>query len=318
MSKAAPGVRASSAGIGTAPVWSVGRRRRRALRLTMDDGARLLYPGTMPRTTAGRPARRRRRPPNPFSHPPPHPFETAARRLASAGVRCPEFCSVPSRRVSADMPCRDVVAAASKRCGNRSRAAGALWPCCDWLAPCPRPVRVIGEGGFVDAGRPFARTSCEGSHARTARCRALEIAGATCEPLPPRIGSPKTLHSRPAIGPARSDTDHGELGPDQSCLDRAARPVLIDIRGRCTSTPRSSTSVRMRSRALRKAEQAALTRTGSLLPACLHLDRARGPLRIAITSHRARGFRDLAERTCNVPCSTRASAARPPPPHGRW
>jgi len=184
-----------------------GGSKKGAYRLTMDDGGTvLLYAWNDAEDYCRRPARRRRRSGRPSSHPSGlTPFETAARRLASAGVRVLRSCSRTGPGLyPADIAVVETLSAAARNAvGNRSRGGGRPLPCCGLAGRhVRRPVRVIREVAFVDAGGR-SRGRRASSHARRALASSRRSPGATCEPLPPRIGSPKRCtrwpsRSRPA------------------------------------------------------------------------------------------------------------------------
>ena len=213
-----------------------------AYRLTMEDGGTALiyawnnsedyWQGVLPAGT-GDPA-------DPFSHASGLAlFEAAARRLASAGARCPEILFTDRSRalypadvaVVEDVPGGSLEALLEQDPVAAERPLSVL---ADWLAA----MAVIrspsfGKVAFVDAGGRSAGTSCERVMLDRALAQLQEIAGGDRRATGAQGGLEEALHS--LAGPIEPRVTwalvHGELGPDHVLLDRRGEPVLIDLEG---------------------------------------------------------------------------------------
>lgn len=153
-----------------------GGSKKGAYRLTMDDGGMVLlyawndsedyWQGALSEGADD--------PADSFSHPSGlTPFETAARRLASAGVRCPEILFADRSRAlyPADIAVVEEVVGASLETLLETDpvAAGcplavlADWRCLPtgWPPWLPSGPRHFGKVAFVDAGGRSRGTSCE-------------------------------------------------------------------------------------------------------------------------------------------------------------
>jgi hypothetical protein len=287
-----------------------GGSKNGAYRLTMDDcGTVLLYAwddsedywqGVLPEGADD--------PADPFSHPSGlTPFETAARRLTSAGVRCPEILFADRSRAlyPADIAVvEDVVGGSLEALLERDPVAAGrpLAVLADWLAAMAA-VRSpsFGKVAFVDAGGRSRGTSCEAVMLDRALTELSEIAGRDRRAAVAQGRLTETLHSlsEPIEARSASPLVHGELGPDHVLLDRCGEPVLIDIEGAMYFDVEVE-HVWMR---MRFGEHYAKLSGGGLdehrlrlYQLCMHLDLVAGPLRIADTSHPEREwFRSLAE-----------------------
>ena len=288
-----------------------GGSKKGAYRLTMDDdGTALLYAwndsedywqGVLPEGADD--------PADPFSHPSGlTPFEIAARRLTSAGVRCPEILFADRSRAlyPADIAVVEDVAGGSLEAlleTDPSAAERPLAVLADWVAAMGA-VRSpsFGKVAFVDAGGRSRGISCEAVMLGRALAELSEIAGRDRRAATAQDRLTGTLRSLAEPIESRSALSlvHGELGPDHVLLDRRGDPVLIDIEGAMYFDAEVE-HVWMR---MRFGEHYAKLSRGGLdedrlrfYQLCLHLDLVAGPLRIADTSHPEREwFRDLAER----------------------
>ncbi|MGH3265031.1 MAG: phosphotransferase family protein [Trebonia sp.] len=288
-----------------------GGSKKGAYRLTVDDGGTVLlyawsdsedyWQGVLPEGADD--------PADPFSHPSGlTPFETAARRLASAGVRCPEilFADRSGALYPADIALVEDVAGGSLEALLETDPVAAGRPLAvlaDWLAAMAAVRSAsFGKVAFVDAGGRPRGTSCEAVMLDRALGELTEIAARDQRAAAAQDRLTETLHSLAEPIEVRPEVAliHGELGPDHVLLDRRGDPVLIDIEGAMYFDAEVE-HVWMR---MRFGEHyAKLNRSGldedrlRFYQLCLHLDLVAGPLRIAETSHPERGwFRDLAER----------------------
>jgi hypothetical protein len=287
-----------------------GGSKKGAYRLTMDDGGTALvyawndsedyWQGVLPED-AGDPA-------DPFSHASGLAlFEAAARRLGSAGVRCPELLLADRSRslYPADIAVVEDVACGSLEALLENDPVAAQRPLsvlADWLAAMaavrsPSPGKVA----FIDAGGRSPVTSCEKIMLDRTLVHLAEIAGRDRRAADAKDCLEQALHS--LAGPIQPRTAaaliHGELGPDHVLLDRRGEPVLIDIEG-AKYFDVEAEHVWMR---MRFGEHYAKLSRGGLdedrlrfYQLCMHLGLVAGPLRIAGTSHPEREwFRGLAE-----------------------
>jgi hypothetical protein len=287
-----------------------GGSKKGAYRLTMDDGGTALvyawndsedyWQGVLPQD-AGDPA-------DPFSHASGLAlFEAAARRLGSAGVRCPELLLADRSRslYPADIAVVEDVAGGSLEAVLENDPVAAQRPLsvlAGWLTAMaavrsPSPGKVA----FIDAGGRSPVTSCEKIMLDRTLAQLAEIAGRDRRAADAEDRLAQALHS--LAGPIQPRTAaaliHGELGPDHVLLDRRGEPVLIDIEG-AKYFDVESEHVWMR---MRFGEHYATLRPGGLdedrlrfYQLCMHLGLVAGPLRIAGTSHPEREwFRSLAE-----------------------
>jgi hypothetical protein len=287
-----------------------GGSKKGAYRLTMDDGGTVLlyawsdsedyWQGVLPEGAED--------PADPFSHPSGlAPFEAAARRLTSAGIRCPEILFSDRSRAlyPADIAVVEDVAGGSLEALLERDPVAAERPLgvlADWLTAMGG-VRSpsFGKVAFVDAGGRSRGTSCAAVMLGRALAELSEIAGRDRRAAVAQDRLTETLHS--LAGPIESRSAlpliHGELGPDHVLLDRCGEPVLIDIEGAMYFDAEVE-HVWMR---MRFGEHyAKLSREGldedrlRFYQLCMHLDLVAGPLRIADTSHPKREwFRGLAE-----------------------
>lgn len=288
-----------------------GGSKKGAYRLTMDDGGTALgyawsdsedyWQGVLPEGADD--------PADPFSHASGLAlFEAAARRLAAAGVRCPEILFTDRSRTlyPADVAVVEDVAGGSLEVLMKKDPAAAERPLsvlADWLAAMAA-VRSpsFGKVAFADAGGRSPGASCEAVMLSRALAELAEIAGRDQRAADAQGRLVEMLRS--LAEPIRPRADwalvHGELGPDHVLLDRAGEPVLIDIEGaRYFDVETEHVWARMRF-----GGHYAKLRLGGLdedrlrfYQLCMHLDLATGPLRIAGTSHPGREwFRGLAER----------------------
>jgi Phosphotransferase enzyme family len=288
-----------------------GGSKKGVYRLTMDDGGTVLvyawndsedyWHGVLPEGADD--------PADPFSHPSGlTPFETAARRLTYAGVRCPQILFADRSRAlyPADIAVVEDVAGGSLEAlleRDPMAAERSLAVLADWLAAMGA-VRSpsFGKVAFVDAGGRSRGASCEAVMLDRALTELTEIAGRDRRAAAAQGRLTETLHSLAETIGARSALPliHGELGPDHILLDRHGEPVLIDIEGAMYFDVEVE-RVWMR---MRFGEHYAKLRRGGLdenrlrlYQLCMHLDLVAGPLRIADTSHPEREwFRSLAER----------------------
>jgi Phosphotransferase enzyme family len=287
-----------------------GGSKKGAYRLTMDDGGTALvyvwddsedyWQGVL-LEDADDPA-------DPFSHASGLAlFESAARRLGSAGVRCPELLLADRSRslYPADIAVVEDVAGGSLEALLENDPVAAERPLsvlADWLAAMaavrsPSPGKVA----FIDAGGRSPVTSCEKIMLDRTLAQLAEIAGRDQRAADAKDRLEQALHS--LAGPIQPRTAatliHGELGPDHVLLDRRGEPVLIDIEG-AKYFDVEAEHVWMR---MRFAEHYAKLSRGGLdedrlrfYQLCMHLSLIAGPLRIAGTSHPEREwFRSLAE-----------------------
>jgi hypothetical protein len=284
--------------------------KKGAYRLTMDDGTTSLvyvwdgsedyWQGVLPEGADD--------PADPFSHASGLAlFEAAARRLASAGVRCPELLLADQSRTlyPADIAIVEDVAGGSLEAllENDPTAAGRpLSVVAGWLAAMsavrsPSPGKVA----FIDAGGRPPVTACEKIMLDRALAQLTEIAGRDRRAAGARGGLEQVLHALadPIEPRAAAALVHGELGPDHVLVDHRGEPVLIDIEGAMYFDVEVE-HVWMR---MRFGEHYAKLRRSGLdedrlrfYQLCMHLDLVAGPLRIADTSHPERDwFRSLAE-----------------------
>jgi len=286
-----------------------GGSKKGAYRLTMDDGGTVLayvwdeaedyWQGVLP-AGAGDQA-------DPFSHASGLAlFEAAARRLAAAGVRCPEILLADRSRslYPADIAVVEYVAGGrleSLLATDPVAAEHPLAVVADWLAAMA-DVRSASPGkvAFVDAGGRPAVTSCERIMLDRALAQLAEIAVRDPRAARARGRLERALHSLAGPVEPRAATAlvHGELGPDHVLLGRGGEPVLIDIEGAMYF----DVEVEHTWMAMRFGEHYAKLRRGGLdedrlrfYQLCMHLDLVAGPLRIAETSHPEREwFRGVA------------------------
>lgn len=287
-----------------------GGSKKGAYRLTMDDGGTALvyawddsedyWQGVLPEGADNAA--------DPFSHASGLAlFEAAARRLASAGVRCPQILFTDRSRTlyPADIAVVEDVPGGSLEAlleNNPVAAERPLSVLADWLAAMAA-IRSpsLGKVAFVDAGGRSPRRSCERIMLDRALAQLSEIAGRDRRAAGAQGHLEETLHSlaEPIKPRAASALVHGELGPDHVLLDRRGEPVLIDIEGaKYFDVETEHVFMRMRF----GGHYAKLTRGGldedrlRLYQLCMHLDLVAGPLRIADTSHPEREwFRGVAE-----------------------
>jgi hypothetical protein len=287
-----------------------GGSKKGAYRLTMDDGGTALiyawndsedyWQGVLPEGADD--------PADPFSHASGLAlFEAAARRLASAGARCPEILFTDRSRalypadvaVVEDVPGGSLEALIEKDPVAAERPLSVL---ADWLAAMAA-VRSpsFGKVAFVDAGGRSPGTSCERVMLDQALAQLQEIAGRDRRAASAQGRLEEALHSlaEPIEPRVTWALVHGELGPDHVLLDRRGEPVLIDIEGaKYFDVETEHVWTRMRF----GGHYARLSRGGldedrlRLYQLCMHLDLVAGPLRIADTSHPEREwFRSVAE-----------------------
>jgi hypothetical protein len=234
-------------------------------------------------------------------------FEAAARRLASAGVRCPGLLLADRSRVlyPADIAVVEDVAGGSLEALLEKDPVAAERPLsviAGWLTAMAA-VRSpsVGKVAFVDAGGRSPVTSCERIMLDRALAQLTEIAGHDRRAAEAQDRLEQALHALavPVGQREAAALVHGELGPDHVLLDRRGEPVLIDIEGAMYFDVEVE-HVWMR---MRFGEHyARLSRSGldedrlRFYQLCMHLDLVAGPLRIAGTSHPEREwFRSLAE-----------------------
>jgi len=287
-----------------------GGSKKGAYRLAMDDGgAALVYAwddsedywqGVIPESTDD--------PADPFSHASGLDlFEASARRLMSAGVRCPELLFTDRSRslYPAEIAVVEDVDNGSLEALLESDPLAAERPLlvlADWLAAMAA-IRSpsFGRVAFVDAGGRSAATSCEAVVLDHALIQLQEISEHDPRAASARDRLEEALHllAEPIEPRPTSALVHGELGPDHVLLDRHGEPVLIDIEG-AKYFDVETEHVWMR---MRFGGHYAKLSTGGLDEArlrfyqlCMHLDLVAGPLRIAGTSHPERDwFRSVAE-----------------------
>jgi len=285
--------------------------KKGAYRLTMDHGGTALvyvwddsedyWQGVLPEGADD--------PADPFSHASGLTlFEAAARRLASAGARCPELLLADRSRTlyPADIAVVEDVAGGSLGALLESDPAAAersLDVLAGWLAAMaavrsPWPGKVA----FIDAGGSPPVTSCETLMLGRALAQLTEIAGRDRRAAAAQDRLEDALRSlaEPVEPRTAATLIHGELGPDHVLLDRHGDPVLIDIEG-AKYFDAEAEHVWMR---MRFGGHYPKLRPGGLdedrlrfYQLCMHLDLVAGPLRIADTSHPERDwFRSLAEQ----------------------
>src|ERR1700761_5777492 len=219
-----------------------GGSKKGAYRLTMDDGGTALiyawndsedyWQGVLPEGTDD--------PADPFSHASGLAlFEAAARRLASAGARCPEILFTDRSRalypadvaVVEDVPGGSLEALLEKDPAAAERPLSVL---ADWLAAMAA-IRSpsFGKVAFVDAGGRSPGTSCERVMLDRALAQLQEIAGRDRRAADAQGRLEESLHPLAGrISPrAASALAPGELGPAHVLLARRGEPVLIDIEG---------------------------------------------------------------------------------------
>ena len=276
-----------------------GGSKKGVYRLTMDDGGTTLvyawddsedyWQGVLPEGADD--------PADPFSHASGLAlFEAAARRLTSAGVRCPELLFTDRSRAlySADIAVVEDVAGGTLEARLEEDPAAAERPLsvlANWLAAMAT-IRSpsFGKVAFVDAGGRSPGTSCERIKLDRALAQLSEIAGRDRRAAGAQGRLEEALRSlaEPIDPRAASALVHGELGPDHVLLDRCGEPVLIDIEGAMYFDVETE-HVWMRMRF--GGHYAKLSRSGldenrlRLYQLCMHLDLVAGPLRIAGTSH---------------------------------
>ena len=287
-----------------------GGSKKGAYRLTLDDGGTALmyawddsedyWRAVLPETADD--------PADPFSHASGLAmFEAAARRLASAGVRCPELLFTDRSRslYPAEIAVVEDVTGGSLEALLERDPAAARRPMsvlADWLAAMAA-IRSpsIGKVAFVDAGGRSAGTSCEMLTLDRALTQLQEIAAHDLRAANAHGRIEKTLHSltEPIEPRTTAALVHGELGPDHVLLDRRGEPVLIDIEGaRYFDVETEHVWMRMRfGEHYAKLSQDSLDDDRlRFYQLCMHLDLVAGPLLIAGTSHPEREwFRDTAE-----------------------
>jgi hypothetical protein len=234
-------------------------------------------------------------------------FEAAARRLTSAGVRCPEVLFTDRSRAlyPADIAVVEDVADGSLEALLEKDPVAAERPLsvlADWLAAMAA-IRSpwFGKVAFVDAGGRSAGTSCEKVMLDHALAQLQEIAGRDRRAASAQGRLEEALHSlaEPIEPRTTSALVHGELGPDHVLLDRRGEPVLIDIEGaKYFDVETEHVWMRMRFGGhYAKLSQGGLDEDRlRLYQLCMHLGLVAGPLRIAGTSHPEREwFRSVAE-----------------------
>jgi hypothetical protein len=287
-----------------------GGSKKGAYRLTMDDGGTTLvyawadsedyWRGVLPEGADD--------PADPFSHASGLAlFEAAARRLASAGVRCPEILFTDRSRAlyPADIAVVEDVAGGTLEALLEKDPVAAERPLsvlADWLAAMAAVRSLsLGKVAFVDAGGRSPGTSCEKAMLDRALADLSEIAGRDRRAAGAQGRLEETLHSlaEPIEPRAAWALVHGELGPDHVLLDRHGEPVLIDIEGaKYFDVETEHVWTRMRfGEHYAKLSQGGLDEDRlRFYQLCMHLDLVAGPLRIADTSHPEREwFRWLAE-----------------------
>jgi hypothetical protein len=288
-----------------------GGSKKGAYRLTMGDGGTALvyawddsedyWQGVLPEG-AGDPA-------DPFSHASGLAlFEAAARRLASAGVRCPEILFTDRSRAlyPADIAVvEDVTGSSLETLLDKDPIAAQrpLSVVADWLTAMST-VRSpsLGKVAFVDAGGRSVWASCEKAMLNRALAELSEVAERDRRIADAQARLKEMLHSlaEPIEPRAAWTLVHGELGPDHVLLDHRGEPVLIDIEGaKYFDIETEHVWTRMRF-----GEHYPKLNRGGLdedrlrfYQLCMHVSLVAGPLRIAGTSHpEHKWFRRLAER----------------------
>ena len=276
-----------------------GGSKKGAYRLTMDDGGTALvyawndsedyWQGVLPEAVDD--------PADPFSHSSGLPLlEAAARRLASAGVRCPGILLTDRSRTlyPADIAVvEDVTGGSLETLLDKDPAAAErpLSVLAGWLAAMAA-VRSpsLGKVAFIDAGGRSAWTSCERAVLDRALAELSEIAGRDQRAAGAQGRLEEMLHSlaKPIVPREAWALVHGELGPDHVLLDHRGEPVLIDIEG----TKYFDVETEHVWARLRFGEHYPKLSQGSLdedrlrfYQLCMHLNLVAGPLRIADTSH---------------------------------
>lgn len=239
-------------------------------------------------------------------------FEAAARRLSSAGVRCPEILLADRSGAlyPADVAVVEDAAGGSLEALLETDPAAAERPLsvvAGWIAAMaavrsPSPGKVA----FVDAGGRCPVTSCEKLMLGRALGQLTEIAGRDRRAAAAQGRLERALRSlaEPIAPRPAAALVHGELGPDHVLLDRRGEPVLIDIEGAMYFDVEAE-HVFLR---LRFGEHYARLNPGGLdedrlrfYQLCMHLDLVAGPLRIAGTMHPERAwFLSLAERNLQL------------------
>jgi Phosphotransferase enzyme family len=273
--------------------------KKGAYRLTIDDGGTALmyawddsedyWQGVLP-DGADDPA-------DPFSHASGLGlFEAAARRLTSAGVRCPEILLTDRSRslYPAEIAVVEDVAGGSLEAlleRDPSAAQRPLSVLADWLAAMAAiRSRSFGKVAFVDEGGRPAGTSCESVTLDHALAQLHEIAGHDRRAASAQGRLEEALHSlaEPIEPRTTAALVHGELGPDHILLDRRGEPVLIDIEGaKYFDVETEHVWMRMRF----DGHYAKLSHGGldedrlRFYQLCMHLDLVAGPLRMAGTGH---------------------------------
>jgi hypothetical protein len=311
-----------------------GGSKKGAYRLTMRDGGTVLiyawddaedyWQGVLPQGADD--------PADPFSHASGLTlFEAAARRLSSAGVRCPALLFTDRSRAlyPADIAVVEDVGGGSLEALLAKDPLAAQRPLsvlADWLAAMAA-VRSpsLGKVAFVDAGGRPRGASSEMVMLDRALGQLSEVAGRDRRAAAAQGRIAETLYS--LAGPIEPRTTaalvHGELGPDHVLLDSDGEPVLIDIEGAMYFDVEAE-HVWMR---MRFGEHyASLSQAGldqarlRLYQLCLHLDLVAGPLRIAGTSHPQREwFAGVAEHhlqralryPAELPCDRTLAPAHP-------
>jgi hypothetical protein len=288
-----------------------GGSKKGAYRLTMDDDSSVLvyawndsedyWQGVLP-VGADDPA-------DPLSHSSGFSlFEAAARRLESAGARCPEILFADRSRalypgdiaVVEDVPGGSLETLLDKDPAAAGRPLSVLGGWLAGMAAVRSPA--LGNVAFVDAGGRSAGTSCERVMLDRALAELAEIAGRDRRVADARGRLEEALHSlaEPIMPRTAWALVHGELGPDHVLLDRRGEPVLIDIEGaKYFDVETEHVWTRMRF-----GEHYAKLNPGGLdedrirfYQLCMHLNLVAGPLRIAETSHpESEWFRWLAEQ----------------------
>jgi len=286
-----------------------GGSKKGAYRLTLDDGGTALayiwddsedyWQGVLP-ADADNPA-------DPFTHASGLAlFDAAARRLAAAGVRCPEILFTDSDKAlyPADIAVVEDVTGGSLLTLLEKDPVAAGRPLsvlAGWLTAMA-DVRSpwFGKVAFVDAGGQSTGT-CVRAMLDRALAELQEIAGRDQRAADAQGRLREALHAlaEPIEPRPAAALVHGELGPDHVLLDRRGDPVLIDIEG----TMYFDVEVEHTWTRMRFGEHYARLRPAGLgedrlrfYQLCMHLDLVAGPLRIADTSHPEREwFRGLAE-----------------------
>ncbi len=233
-------------------------------------------------------------------------FEAAARRLASAGVRCPELVFTDRSRalypadiaVVEDVTGGSLEALLEKDPGAAERPLSVL---AGWLAAMAA-IRSpsLGKVAFVDAGGHSPGISCEKVVLGRALAQVSKIAARDQRAADGRGRLDEALRSLAGRVKPRTASAlvHGELGPDHVLLDRYGEPVLIDIEGaRYFDVETEHVWMRMRF----GEHYAKLSGPGldqdrlRFYQLCMHLDLVAGPMRMADTSHPDRDwFRSVA------------------------